>query len=148
MPRLLVPLAALMMVWLHPINAEETSGVAEASNMQLIGRSDLNGHGRGGEGLALKQYPDGQRVLYLAHESGPMCLSVLDVTQPERPTIITQIAVETANIRCNSLGLAGDTMVVAHQTEEVGQAGAGLDVYDIATPAAPAQASCLYGPYA
>jgi hypothetical protein len=133
----LVPLAALMMVWLHPINAEETSGVAEASNMQLIGRSDLNGHGRGGEGLALKQYPDGQRVLYLAHESGPMCLSVLDVTQPERPTIITQIAVETANIRCNSLGLAGDTMVVAHQTEEVGQAGAGLDVYDIATPAAP-----------
>ena len=105
--------------------------------MQIIGRSDLNGFGKGGEGLALKQYAGGQRVLYLAHESGPMCISVIDVTHPEQPTIITQIKVEAPYIRCNSLGLAGNTLVVAHQTENIAQAGAGLDVYDIADPTAP-----------
>ena len=94
---------------------------AEASNMQIIGRSDLNGVGKGGEGLAIKQYPDGQRVLYLAHESGPMCVSVLDVTHPEQPTVITQFKVEADHVRCNSLGLAGNTLVVAHQTEKAGQ---------------------------
>jgi hypothetical protein len=109
----------------------------EASNMQIIGRSDLNGYGKGGEGLAIKQYASGQRVLYLAHESGPMCVSVLDVTHPEQPTVITQFKVEAQYIRCNSLGLAGNTLVVAHQTEKVGQDGAGLDVYDIADPKAP-----------
>ena len=62
--------------------------------MQIIGHSDLNGAGKGGEGLAIKQYPDGRRVLYLAHESAPMCISVIDVTHPEQPTIITQIKVE------------------------------------------------------
>ena len=37
--------------------------------MTLIGHSDLNGAGKGGEGLALRQYPDGRRILFLAHES-------------------------------------------------------------------------------
>jgi hypothetical protein len=110
-----------------------------ASNMEIVGWSDLNGYGKGGEGLAIKQYSNGQRVLYLAHESGPMCMSVIDVTHPDRPTIITQIKVEAQFIRCNSLGLAGNTLVVAHQTENVGQAGAGLDVYDIADPRNPAK---------
>src|SRR5689334_6205813 len=60
----------------------------EASNMEIIGHNDLNGYGKGGEGLAIKQYPDGQRILYLAHESAPMCFSALDVTHPEQPTVI------------------------------------------------------------
>ena len=81
--------------------------------------------------------PTAQRVLYLAHESGPMCVSVLDVSHPEQPTIITQFKVEAPNVRCNSLGLAGNTLVVAHQTEKVAEAGAGIDMYDIADPKAP-----------
>ena len=66
-----------------------------------------------------------------------MCISVIDVTHPEQPAVITQIKVEAEFIRCNSLGLVGNTLVVAHQTEKAGQAGAGLDVYDIANPNAP-----------
>jgi len=114
---------------------------AEASNMTIVGHSDLNGVGKGGEGLALQTYGDGRRVLYLAHESGPMCVSVLDVTHPEAPTVITQIPVEAPFVRCNSLGLAGTTMVVAHQTAKPGQDHAGLDVYDIADPAQPRKLS-------
>ena len=39
----------------------------EAKNMRIVGHSDLNGQGNGGEGLALHQYQDGRRVLFLAH---------------------------------------------------------------------------------
>lgn len=113
----------------------------QSSNMDIIGWSDLNGAGKGGEGLALKQYPDQRRILYLAHESAPMCFSVLDVSRPDLPIVITQVKVEANHIRCNSLGLAGNTLVVAHQTEKPGQNGAGIDVYDISDPKAPKKLS-------
>lgn len=122
--------AACLIAGLGPAFAQDAG-----NNMRIIGRSDLNGAGKGGEGLALKQYPDGRRVLFLAHESAPMCLSVIDVTKPEAPAVITQIPVEADFVRCNSLGLAGDTLVVAHQTEKPGQGHAGIDVYDVADPA-------------
>lgn len=120
-----------------PARAQGELAAAEASNMQIVGRSDLNGAGKGGEGLALKQYSDGRRVLFLAHESGPMCFSVIDVTKPEAPAVVDQVPVEADFVRCNSLGLAGDVLAVAHQTEKPGQAHAGLDLYDIADPAHP-----------
>src|ERR1700748_1219329 len=85
--------------WGDPIPA-----VQSASNMQIIGHSDLNGAGHGGEGLALRQYPDGRRVLFLAHESAPMCVSLIDVTKPEDPKVIAQIPVPSPQVRCNSLG--------------------------------------------
>ncbi len=124
-----------------PARAGDPLAAAEASNMRIIGRSDLNGAGKGGEGLALKQYPDGRRILYLAHESAPMCFSVVDVTRPEQPAVVSQIPVEADFVRCNSLGLAGDTMVVAHQTEKHGQPYAGIDIYDIGDPAHPRRLS-------
>ena len=68
-------------------------------------------------------------------KSAPMCFSVIDVTQPEEPKVITQIPVEADFVRCNSLGLAGNTLVVAHQTGKAGQPDAGMDIYDIADPA-------------
>ncbi len=121
--------------------AQDPLAAAEASNMAIIGRSDLGGVGKGGEGLALQTYAGGRRVLFLAHESGPACFSVLDVTRPEAPTLITQVPVEADYVRCNSLGLTGTTLVVAHQTAKVGQDHAGLDVYDVADPAKPAKLS-------
>lgn len=121
--------------------ADDPLAAASASNMRIIGHTDLNGVGKGGEGLALKQYPDGRRVLYLAHESAPMCFSVIDVTAPDHPTVITQVPVEADFVRCNSLGLAGNTLVVAHQTEKAGQPHAGLDLYDVSDPVHPARLS-------
>ena len=81
--QLVTLIAAALVLFAPAARADDATAMAEASNMQIIGRSDLNGVGKGGEGLAIKQYPGGQRVLYLAHESGPMCVSVLDVTHPE-----------------------------------------------------------------
>jgi hypothetical protein len=121
--------------------ADPIPAVQASSNMEIIGHSDLNGAGKGGEGLALRQYPDGRRVLFLAHESGPMCVSMIDVTKPEDPKVITQIPVSAPQLRCNNLGLSGTTMTVAHQTDKAGQAGAGMEVFDVADPAQPRKLS-------
>jgi hypothetical protein len=118
--------------WADPIPAVQSS-----SNMQIIGHSDLNGAGHGGEGLALRQYPDGRRVLFLARESAPMCVSLIDVTRPEDPKVVAQIPNPAPQLRCNSLGLSGTTMMVAHQTDKQGQPGGGVDVYDVVDPAHP-----------
>ncbi len=138
---LVLGLASVLMPTVPSAHADPIPAVAEASNMQIIGHSDLNGAGKGGEGLALHQYPNGQRVLFLAHESAPMCLSVIDVTKPEDPKVIAQVPVEAPFGRCNSLGLSGTTLAVAHQVEKVGQPYAGMDVYDVADPAHPKKLS-------
>ena len=93
--------------------------------MTIVGHSDLNSVKplKGGEGLALRQYPDGRRILFLAQESAPMCVSIVDVTKPEDPKVVTQIPVDSQAVRCNSLGLSGTTLAVAHQTDKPGQSG-------------------------
>ena len=129
--------ASLLTLAMPCAHADPIPPVAEASNMQIIGHSNLNGVGKGGEGLALRQYPNGQRVLFLAHESAPMCFSVIDVTNPEDPKVIVQLPVEAESVRCNSLGLSGTTLAVAHQVEKAGQPHAGMDTYDVTDPAHP-----------
>src|SRR4051795_8572169 len=109
--------AVILAICSAAAQADDISAVQSSSHMEIIGHSDLNGAGHGGEGLALRQYPDGRRVLFLAHESAPMCVSVIDVTKPEDPKVISQIPVPAPQLRCNSLGLSGTTMVVAHQTD-------------------------------
>ena len=109
----------------------------ESSNMRIIGHSDLNGQGNGGEGLALTQYRDGRRVLFLAHESAPLCFSAIDVTNSSQPKVLAQVPTVTTDIRCNSLGLSGNILAVAHQTSKVGLPNGGMRVYDVSDPMKP-----------
>jgi hypothetical protein len=116
--------------------AQSASTVPDTLNIRVVGHTDLNGAGKGGEGLALKEY--GQRkVLFLAHESGPQCFSVIDVTTPSKPVVLKQIQVEAEFVRCNSLGLSGDVLVVARQTLTVGQPHGGITTYDVSDAANP-----------
>jgi hypothetical protein len=140
-PLAVIPAVALTILAAAPVAAQNPLAAAAASNMRIIGRSDLNGAGKGGEGLALTQYPGGRRVLFLAHESAPMCFSEIDVTQPSAPKVIKQVPVEADFVRCNSLALAGNTLVVAHQTEKAGEPHAGLDIYDVSDPMQPRKLS-------
>jgi hypothetical protein len=104
----------------------------ESQNVTLVGHSDLNGRGDGGEGLVIQQLPDGRRVLYLAHEGHETCLSVVDVTTPEAPVVINQLPSPAPGItRCNSLGLSGSTLTIANQTVTFGQKPAGMWVLDV-----------------
>jgi hypothetical protein len=52
---LVLGLASVLMPTVPSAHADPIPAVAEASNMQIIGHSDLNGAGKGGEGLALHQ---------------------------------------------------------------------------------------------
>ena len=67
--------------------------IPDRMDLRLEGHSALNGAGKGGEGLALKQYGS-KKILFLAHESGPQCFSVIDVTSPAKPIVLKQIPVE------------------------------------------------------
>jgi hypothetical protein len=116
--------------WRLPSAAAQAN--SEVKNVVLIGHSDLNGHGDGGEGLAIQQWPDGRRVLYLAHEGTDWCLSVVDVTHPEKPVMITELPSPTPGItRCDSLGLSNNLLAVADQSNKQGQKTAGMWVLDV-----------------
>jgi hypothetical protein len=105
---------------------------AEARNMALVGHSDLNGNGDGGEGLAIQQWPDGRRILYLAHEAPRNCLSIVDVTRPENPVVINQLPSPAPGVtRCNSLSLSGNVLAVANQAAKAGGKLAGMWVLDV-----------------
>jgi hypothetical protein len=131
--------AAIATLWAGLLEAQpgDWGKPLEASNLRIIGHSDLNGHGNGGEGLALTEYADGRRILFLAHESSPTCFSVIDVTDPRHPTVVAQVPTVASDLRCNSLGLTGRTLVVAHQTPRVGLPNAGARIYDVSDPANP-----------
>jgi hypothetical protein len=107
---------------------------AEAKNIVLLAHNNLNGHGDGGEGMALQSWPDGRRLLYIAHEGEKECLSIVDVTLPDDPEMINQLPSPAPGItRCNSLGLSGNVLAVANQTNKRGQGFAGMWVLDVSS---------------
>ncbi|HUA19798.1 MAG TPA: hypothetical protein VMB25_13705 [Bryobacteraceae bacterium] len=106
--------------------------VAESKNVTLVAHNDLNGNGDGGEGMAIQQWPDGRRLLYLAHEGERTCLSIVDVTHPENPMVVNQLPSPSPGVtRCNSLGLSGNVLAVANQANKVGAKTAGMWVLDV-----------------
>jgi hypothetical protein len=135
-----VSLFAIALLGLQSIVS--AAAVPDRMNLRLVGHSTLNGAGKGGEGLALKQYGS-RKILFLAHESGPQCFSVIDVTVAARPVVLKQIPVEAEFVRCNSLGLSGNTLVVARQSEKVGQPHGGIKTYDVSDAGNPQLLSYL-----
>lgn len=121
----------------------------EIHNMRLMAHHDLNGYGNIGEGVHLHQTRDGRRVLYLAHESAPKDITSVDVTDPANPKLLAQTELAYGHLRSNSLSIVDDTMLVAYQSQEPGQPGAGMGVYNISNPEEPRQIGFmdLSGPY-
>ena len=118
-----------LITFLPALHAGESPG---QKNMLLVGHQDLNGHGDGGEGLAIQQRPDGRRILYVAHEERVICLSIVEVTHPEAPVLLNQLPSPAPGVtRCNSLGLSGNVLAVADQTVNTGQGPAGMWVLDV-----------------
>jgi hypothetical protein len=112
-----------------------SAGVFEASAMRLVGHDDLGGRGNVGEGIGLRA-AGGRRTLYLAHESGPVNFSVVDVTDPAAPRLVNQTLLPQDGLRSNSLAVAGDLMVVCYQEGSRWRGPrlrpVGLEVFDLA----------------
>jgi hypothetical protein len=118
-----------LITFLPAVHGGESAG---QKNMLLVSHQDLNGHGDGGEGLAIQQRPDGRRILYIAHEERVICLSIVEVTHPEAPVLLNQLPSPAPGVtRCNSLGLSGNVLAVADQTINMGQGPAGMWVLDV-----------------
>ena len=109
----------------------------EIKNMRLISHVDLNGYNNIGEGVDLHRTANGRRIFYMAHESAPKDFTGVDVTDLANPKVVVQTDLDYNHLRSNSLSIVGDTMLVAYQSLEHGQPGAGMGVFDISDPEAP-----------
>ena len=85
----------------------------------------------------MHQTSSGRRVLYLAHESAPKDFTGVDVTDLANPKVVVQTDLDHSHLRSNSLSILGDTMLVAYQSQQHGQPGTGMGVYDISNPEEP-----------
>jgi hypothetical protein len=108
----------------------------ECSGMRFLGHHDLGGYGTCGEGTALLVH-QGRRYLYIANEKAPVNFSVVDVTDPRDPKLLTQTRLPHADVRSNSLAVADGLLIVAYQVAKPGQQPAGIEVFDLADPAEP-----------
>jgi hypothetical protein len=109
----------------------------KSKNMKLLAHHELGGFGNVGEGMAIQLARDGRRVLWLAHESAPKAVTAVDVTDPRKPSVITQTDLPHDRMRSNSLDLVGDLLVVAYQTSGVGMTPAGFEIFNVADPSTP-----------
>ena len=112
-------------------------GVRLEHNLRLIAHHTLDGAPNVGEGMAMKITGDGRRLLYVANENPPVAMSILDVTDPAAPELITQLPCEHDSVRGNSLALAGDILLLAKQVTAPGMTPAGFDLFDVSTPDQP-----------
>ena len=106
-------------------------------NFRQLSHHELNGFGGMGEGMAIQIAKDGRRILWIAHESAPKNFTGIDVSDPRAPKVVVQTALPHDHLRSNSLELTGDILAVAYQSKRVGQAGTGLELFDISIPETP-----------
>ncbi len=121
----------------------------EIRNMRLISHHDLNGFGNIGEGVHLHVNQHGRRILYLAHERAPKDITSVDVTDVANPRVVSQTELAYPHLRSNSLAIVDDVMLVAYQSQQPGQPGTGMGVYDISNAEEPWRIGFmdLGGPY-
>jgi hypothetical protein len=113
------------------------SGEPVTWNFKLLAQNDLGGFGGMGEGMAVQIAKDGRRIIWLAHESAPKNFTGVDVSDPRQPKVVVQTELPQSYMRSNSLELSGDILVVAYQTQKVGQKPAGLELFDVSVPERP-----------
>jgi hypothetical protein len=80
---------------------------------------------------------NGRRTLFIAHESGPVNFSAVDVTEPSRPRLIHQTQLPHHEVRSNSLAVCGQLLAVAYQTLRPAGSPAGLELFDVSDPERP-----------
>lgn len=118
-------------------------------NFKLLSHHELSGFGNIGEGIAQQKTKDGRYILWMAHEGPPKAYTAVDVTDPRTPKMIVQADLPVTAMRTNSIGVAGDLMVLCYQTRKPGEQPAGLEIYDISEPENPRKLAFLdrSGPY-
>jgi len=111
-------------------------GQQSLRNMRALAHHDLAGSGSCGEGTVLLER-GGRRYLYIAHVDIQASFSILDVSDPRAPELLFQEFLPHAEVRSNSLAVAGDLLLVAHEVRRPGLRPAGVELFDLSDPALP-----------
>jgi hypothetical protein len=103
---------------------------AESLNLRLVGHSDMNGQGVTMQLIARGDY------LYVAHFTGPVGFSVVDVSDPRTPRVVKQVPPRPGT-RCLKLQAADDLLLVSNEQAGSEPARTGMAVYKLDDPADP-----------
>lgn len=105
--------------------------MSEASNIRLVGQTDLGGQG---DGMHI-QIKDGYAFVGHMGEAGT---SIVDVRDPRRPTLVGRIPVG-GDTHAHKVQIQGDIMLTNRELipRRTGPHVAGLAIYDVSTPTAP-----------
>jgi hypothetical protein len=107
-------------------------------NVRLLGHSDLEGHGNGGQVSVTRR---GDEYYAFVGHMKDMGTSILDVTDPGKPTVVAQVPVPS-NTHSHKVRVCGDLMLVNAERLGGGEPfEAGLRIYDISDPHAPREVS-------
>ena len=142
---LFVLLALPFLLTVHDSPAE-AAGPAEAENVELVGHLDIEGGG-------MVDVHDG--VAYLGHMDPPFATSIIDVSDPAAPRILSRIKTKR-HTHSHKARVCGDTMIVNREQHansipgyifntlfRKGSAELGLAVFDISDPTAPRETGFL-----
>jgi hypothetical protein len=107
-------------------------------NLRLIGHSDLRGHGNGGQVAVARR--GSEHYAYVGHMKD-MGTSILDVTDPGEPEVVSQVPIPENN-HSHKVRVCGDLILVNREQLGDGQLfEAGLKIYDVSDPSDPAEIS-------
>ena len=112
--------------------------VTDAKNMRVLGQNELAGQG---DGMHVNVVGD---HAFVAHQGlGSMAISVVDISNPEHPELVTQIPREPGT-HSHKVQVVGDVMLTNHEKNkseptEPTHWSAGLAIYDVSHPATPKQ---------
>jgi len=114
------------------------SSATDARHMQVIGHLDLDGKG---DGMHVNVV-DG--IAYVGHMGyNDLGTSIIDVSAPTRPTLITQIS-RPAGTHSHKVQVIGDILLVNHERNRFEPSppetwSAGMAIYDVSDPSRPEQ---------
>ncbi|NNN07569.1 MAG: hypothetical protein HKL85_00025 [Acidimicrobiaceae bacterium] len=109
----------------------------EIKGMTLLSTLSLGEGMAGGEGLATHVGARGQRSLFVASEKAPYDFVVADVSDPRAPSVLYRHELVGPQVRSNNLAIHDDLLAVTRQAKDKGASPAGVEFFDISTPAQP-----------
>jgi hypothetical protein len=116
---------------------------AEARNLQLVGHTDLNGHGDCMHVNVQNGYA------YVAHMGeSRVGTSIVDVSDPRAPKVVAQLQTPPGT-HSHKVQVVGDVLLVNYERsmlEQPTEWQGGLKVFDISTPSAPRELAFLQMP--
>ncbi len=120
-------------------NTSSRMSIPGSRNLRLLGNTDLNGHGNGGQVVVV---PRGDEYYaFIGHMKG-MGTSIVNVTDPKKPRVVSQIPIPEGT-HSHKVRVCGDVMLVNNERSGGKTWDPGLRLYDVSDPSRPVETGFL-----